>query len=77
MQAHADFASVPGSPNVSRIHYRPHRISNEQTGEENYRTAQSKATVAPGYMAPIRNEIFSGQPPHTTVPLEVAPTGRT
>ena len=77
VQAHADFASGLGSSNMPQSNHRPHRMPQEQTGEESYRTALSRATVPPNQMAPIRGETYGGQAHQTNFILSVAPTGRT
>ena len=77
VQAHADFASGLGSSNMPQSNHRPHRMPQEQTGEESYRTALPRATVPPNQMATIRGETYGGQAPQTNLVPAVAPTGRT
>ena len=77
VQAHADFASGLGSSNMPQSNYRPHTMSQEQTGEESNRTALSRAAVPPNQMAPIRRETYGDQVPQINFIPAVAPTGRT
>ena len=58
VQEHADFASGLGSSNMPQSNYRPQTRSQEQTGDESYRTALSRAAVPPNQMAPIRGETY-------------------
>ena len=77
VQEHADFASGLGSSNMPQSNYRPQTRSQEQTGEESYRTALSRAAVPPNQMALIRGETYGGQAPQTNFIPAVTPTGRT
>ena len=74
VQAHVDFASGLGSSTMTQSY---DTMSQEQTGEESYRTALSRATVPPNQMAPIRRKTYGGQAPQTDFILAVSPTGWT
>ena len=76
-QAHADFASGLGSSTMPQSNDRPHTVSQEQTGEESYRTALSRAAVPTNQMVLIRRKTNGGQAPQTDFILAVAPTGWT
>ena len=62
---------------MPQSNHRSHRMPQEQSGEEIYRTALSRATVPPNQMAPIRGETYGGQAPQTNFVPAVAPIGRT